>query len=63
MNANLLKVITGIIMVVLTAIVSTIETIGAFGVGLYVLLMILGLLILGVEFKITKDKPEDWDGA
>ena len=62
MNANLLKVIAGIIMAVLTATVATIETIGAFGSALYVAIMVLCLLVIGLEFKITKEKPEDWDG-
>lgn len=63
MNANLIKVIAGIIMVALTMTVSTIETIGGFGTCLYVAAMILCLLVIGVDFKITKEKPEDWDGA
>lgn len=63
MNANLIKVIAGIIMVALTITVATIETIGEIGSGLYIFAMMICLLVIGVDFKITKNKPEDWDGA
>ena len=63
MNANLIKLITAIIMVALTIILSTVETIGTIGFGLYMLTMIFGFIVIGVEFKVTKEKPEDWDGA
>lgn len=63
MNANLIKVIAGIVMVMMTMIVATVETIGAFGTALYTAIMVLCLLVIGLEFKITKEKPEDWDGA
>lgn len=63
MNANLIKIIAAIIMVALTITVSTIETIGAIGGGLYIFAMVICLIVIGVEFKITKEKPEDWDGA
>lgn len=59
MNANLIKLIAGIIMVTLTITMSTVETIGAIGAGLYILAMLACLFVIGADFEITKDEIEE----
>jgi amino acid transporter len=62
MKANLLKIIAAVIIGMGTLIVAT-NTIGALGTALFIFVCVICFLIIGVDFEITKEKPEDWDGA
>lgn len=62
MTANLLKIIAAMIIAIGTLIIANC-TVGVLGTAFYIFVCVLCFLVIGLDFEITEEKPEDWDGA